>query len=438
MASLSEALSVGLDHYFAGRKAEAEIIFGRILDAAPDHPQALHMAGVLAGERGAFIEAAALLGKAAALTPADADLARNHIRALEAAGREEAAAAAWARALALFPGEASAVAATAQAARRRGAAAAAYRLQRRLARLTTMASDLSVLADDADDAGMKDAAAAACRALLTLAPGHADAWAHMAVNDYADAPQPAKQWLKRAWLGRALQIAPDRPAWRKALWEARRSAGLDAAYHSHEGQDAFVHQTFFPRLRNGVFVDIGAYDGVTWSNSLFFERELGWRGLCVEASPRRYALYRQSGRHAPCVNVAVGDRDGEAQFLDVVSGLTMMNGLLENLAPSQRAFIAESGSPTEVVTVPLRRLDGLLREHGLTSVDFLTLDVEGAEAAILQSFDLDAFAVQVICLESRLPDPALRRNLAARGFDFVCRFEGGDEIFARRGLPRYG
>lgn len=433
MASLSEALSVGLDHYFANRKAEAEIIFGRILDVAPDHPQALHMAGVLAGERGAFIEAAGLLGKAAALTPADADLVRNHIRALEAAALRQAADAAWGRALALFPDEPAAVAATAQAARRRGETAATYRLQRRLARLTTKAGDLSALADDADDAGLKDAAAAACRALLTLAPGHAAAWAHMALKDYVGGGEADRRCLTRA-----LRIVPDQPAWRKALWDARRAAGFDAAYHGHEGQDAFVHQMFFPDKRDGVFVDIGAYDGVTWSNSLFFERELGWRGLCVEASPRRYALYRQSGRHAPCVNVAVGDRDGEAQFLDVVSGLTMMNGLLENLAPSQRAFIAESGSPTEVVTVPLRRLDGLLREHGLTSVDFLTLDVEGAEAAILQSFDLDAFAVQVICLESQQPNLALRSDLAARGFDFFCRFNGGDEIFARRGLPRYG
>lgn len=437
MASLSEALSAGLDHYFAGRKAEAEIIFGRILDAVPNHPQALHMAGVLAGERGAFIEAAGLLGKAAALTPADADLARNHIRALEAAGQKEAAAAAWARAAALFPGEPAAVAALTQAARRRGETAATYRLQRRLARLTTMAGDLSALADAAADAGMKEAAAAACRALLTLAPGHAAAWAHMALKGYADGPETMARWLGRVWLGRALRIAPDHPAWRKALWEARRSAGLDAAYHGHEGQDAFVHQTFFADKRDGVFVDIGAYDGVTWSNSLFFERELGWRGLCVEASPRRYALYRQSGRQAPCVNVAVGDRDGEAQFLDVVSGLTMMNGLVDMLAPGQRAFIEGEGSRTEIVTVPLRRLDGLLREHGVARVDFLTIDVEGAETAILQSFDLDAFAVQVICLESQQPNPALRRDLAARGFDFVCRFEGGDEIFARRGLPRY-
>lgn len=431
MASLSEALSAGLDHYFANRKAEAEIIFARILDAVPDQPQALHMAGVLAGERGAFVEAAGLLGKAAALAPADADLARNHIRALEAAELRQAADAAWARALALFPDDPAAVAATAQATRRRGETATAYRLQRRVAWLTSEARALGLLAEDAAAAGMAQAAAASCRGLLELIPEHAEVWAHMALKDYADSPETARRWLARA-----LQIDPHQPTWRKALWEARRDAGLDAAYHGHEGQDAFVHQTFFADKRDGVFVDIGAYDGVTWSNSLFFERELGWRGLCVEASPRRYAKYRLSGRRTPCVNVAVGDRDGEAQFLDVVSGLTMMNGLLDTLAPNQRFLIEGRGSRTEVITVPLRRLDGLLREHGLTRVDFLTLDVEGAEVAILQSFDLDAFAVQVICLESQQPNLALRQGLAARGFDFVCRFQGGDEIFARRGLPR--
>lgn len=433
MASLSEALSAGLDHYFAGRKAEAEVIFGRILDAVPDHPQALHMAGVLAGERGALHEAAGLLGRAAALTPADADLARNHIRALEAAKHAEAATAAWVRAWPLFPGEAAAVAAAARTARRLGQTARTSVLQRRVARLTTEAGALSLLADDEQAAGMTAEAAAACRNLLAVVPEYGEVWAHMALRGYADNPDTTRRWL--SW---ALRVDPQQPNWRSALWDARRAAGLDAEYHSHQGQDAFVHQTFFPDKRDGVFVDIGAYDGVTWSNSLFFERALGWTGLCVEASPRRYAKYRLSDRKAPCVNVAVGDRDGEAQFLDVVSGMTMMNGLLDTLAPDQRFLIEGRGSRTEVITVPLRRLDGLLREHDVAQVDFLTIDVEGAEAAILGVFDLDAFAVQVICLESRTPNLALRADLAARGFDFVCRFEGGDEIFARRGLPRYG
>jgi hypothetical protein len=54
---------------------------------------------------------------------------------------------------------------------------------------------------------------------------------------------------------------------------------------SQHGQDAFVYETFFKNDGGqGFFVDVGAYDGVTFSNSLFFERHLGWSGICIAAT----------------------------------------------------------------------------------------------------------------------------------------------------------
>src|SRR5262249_56743026 len=63
---------------------------------------------------------------------------------------------------------------------------------------------------------------------------------------------------------------------------------VDASMQSFSqlGQDIFVYNTFFRERRTkGYFVDIGAYDGVTFSNSLFFERHLGWQGVCIEPLP---------------------------------------------------------------------------------------------------------------------------------------------------------
>jgi hypothetical protein len=50
---------------------------------------------------------------------------------------------------------------------------------------------------------------------------------------------------------------------------------LNATYYSQIGQDKFVHEQYFLGMREGTFVDIGAYDGVDGSNSYFFEKELG-------------------------------------------------------------------------------------------------------------------------------------------------------------------
>ena len=55
------------------------------------------------------------------------------------------------------------------------------------------------------------------------------------------------------------------------------------------GRQLFVDNFLFRGRRNGYFVDVGAYDGVTYSNTCFLERELGWQGVCFEANPRAYA-----------------------------------------------------------------------------------------------------------------------------------------------------
>eukprot|EP00966_Prymnesium_polylepis_P102672 2378404-Prymnesium_polylepis.1 len=53
-------------------------------------------------------------------------------------------------------------------------------------------------------------------------------------------------------------------------------------YKGQEGQDKWVDQHIFRGRRGGVFVDLGCYDGVTYSNTWYFERVLNWSGVCVE------------------------------------------------------------------------------------------------------------------------------------------------------------
>lgn len=52
-------------------------------------------------------------------------------------------------------------------------------------------------------------------------------------------------------------------------------------YYSHIGQDKWVAETF-RRARGGYFLDFGAFDGITTSNTIVLEKELGWTGICVE------------------------------------------------------------------------------------------------------------------------------------------------------------
>ncbi len=214
------------------------------------------------------------------------------------------------------------------------------------------------------------------------------------------------------------------------IWQAELGLGLHRQYFSQAGQDRFVHEAYFANHRGGVFVEIGGYNGVEGSNCLFFEKFLGWSGLVVEASPTQVARLRPL-RDATVVHAAIADVDGTAEFIDITTGKTQMSGLAAHYPPGQLERLqAEPGNTIERVEVPVMRLDTLLRAHQLNQVDYCSIDVEGAEPIILQSFDFSAFAIRVFSVEnsSHQPTSPVQSLFTSGGYTQTALI-GHDEIY---------
>jgi predicted TPR repeat methyltransferase len=106
--TLEQALSLAVEFHRDGRLEEAEGIYGKILEASPDHPDALHFLGVLSHQRGRGEEALELIGRALALCPDHADAHNNRGNILKEQGRLEEAAEAYRRVIELRPDHADA------------------------------------------------------------------------------------------------------------------------------------------------------------------------------------------------------------------------------------------------------------------------------------------------------------------------------------------
>lgn len=127
----------------------------------------------------------------------------------------------------------------------------------------------------------------------------------------------------------------------------------------------------------------GALNGLTYSNSLFFEKELGWSGLLIEASPHNcngLQLGRRSGR---TVNLCLGicpAGEGPLEFLAGRSPATfhMVAPLPSNASAQERAGR---------VRVPCRPLGHILKSLRVPALDYFSLDVEGAEALVMSTYD---------------------------------------------------
>jgi FkbM family methyltransferase len=158
-------------------------------------------------------------------------------------------------------------------------------------------------------------------------------------------------------------------------------------------QDLWVlHET--GSLRGGVFVECGAADGVSGSNSYMLETRYGWRGLLVEPARSWHADLAKNRRcliDHRCVTDRTGDR---ALFRDCAERPL---STLEHYRRSDRfGQMRERAERYEVDTVSL---NDLLDQHGLAEVDYLSVDTEGSELMILQALDFGRFRPRLITVE---------------------------------------
>lgn len=214
------------------------------------------------------------------------------------------------------------------------------------------------------------------------------------------------------------------------LHEVQRMLDAGYRYSSQAGQDAVVDR-LFDGLRGGTFVDVGAYDGTSGSNTLFLEQMRGWSGILIEPVPRQCARAAEV-RRCPCLGVAVAPEDGEASFIEIDAGFTQMSGLAETYDSAMLERVRADPRHLEtVIRVETRTLSRILTEAGLPDPDFVSLDIEGGEIAVLSAFPFERHRVKVWAIENNTGTPAIGQIMRAAGHELI-EFCGPDEIWRRR------
>jgi len=199
--------------------------------------------------------------------------------------------------------------------------------------------------------------------------------------------------------------------------------------YSQYNQDTWLFENIFSDKENGVFVEIGADDGVDKSNTKLFE-ELGWTGLCIEASPMRYKLLEKN-RNCICENVAVSDRDGECDFLDISGYGKGLSGLVDKYDPiHQQRIKFEIQNPrnngSEVIKVKTTTLQSLLEKHNISKIDFCSIDTEGSEEQIIHGIDFDKVSIDVLLIENNYNKTSITKFLESAGYKKIRKLHIDD------------
>lgn len=166
---------------------------------------------------------------------------------------------------------------------------------------------------------------------------------------------------------------------------------------SMKREDEDIYNQYFCGKRGGTYVEMGALDGLRFSNTKFFEDHMGWGGALIEASPDSLALLRENRRskkNATKRNAIFGEAVCErgVDHLDFLVGPEpATNSASGSMPDNWLNHYHYNENESRVVQVPCRPLGTLLRsmmdKTGATSVDFFSLDVEGGELEVLKTMD---------------------------------------------------
>lgn len=208
-------------------------------------------------------------------------------------------------------------------------------------------------------------------------------------------------------------------------------------YYGQCKQDKLVNERYFKGVQGKTFVDIGAHNGIKYSNSYFFEKECGWQGICVEPIPKVFAALKRN-RNCICVKGCVSDYSGDDQLLLVNAGPSvttdMLSGLLHKYDPKHleriKRKVKNTGGSFKLIDVKCYRLNDLLEKHHINHVDFLSIDTEGAEFDIISSIDFSRFTFDVIVLEDNYGDSRFVPFLKDKGFVYIGPI-AWDKLFVR-------
>ena len=209
-------------------------------------------------------------------------------------------------------------------------------------------------------------------------------------------------------------------------WQDMTSAGKvfnGKQYYSQALQDYFLDSFVFRKKEGGFFVDIGGNDPVSINNTYFFEKSRGWKGLAFEPITTQREKWKIS-RKTECLPYALGSRTGEAEFCEYDAHY--MSGFSDE--------VDYNGTVKSHYSVPVRRLADILEERGIKHIDFISLDVEGAEMDVLRGIDFSKVEIDCFTIENNKGwdrEKRLRKFMIDAGYKIKAKL-WLDEVWVKK------
>lgn len=152
-------------------------------------------------------------------------------------------------------------------------------------------------------------------------------------------------------------------------------------FYGQQGEDKILYELFKDQAE-GFYVDVGASDGITFSNTYVFEK-MGWDGVCIEPHPEEFVRLRLNRPNSLCLHAMAGEKIGYGWLLPGNGGT------------NRRVVDADPMT----VPVAIATLNFVLELLGRSQVDFVSVDAEFTDEKVIEGFNLDLYRPRVVVVE---------------------------------------
>jgi len=182
-------------------------------------------------------------------------------------------------------------------------------------------------------------------------------------------------------------------------------------FYSQDKQDEYLEKNIFKSYKSGIYVDVGAHDGITINNTLYFQKNNKWSGINIEPIKKVYDKLIINRPNDININCAVCNYDGKTEFICNTGYTEMISGIKDTYDTRHYNRLNyennKMNSSTEIIVVNTKKLETIFDEHNITHVHYLSIDVEGAEFEVVKSINFDKVFIDVIGFENNYDDVSI-------------------------------